>query len=84
MGRYELPMPTLQKPTGKKGRPKLYDGRIDMSNPDKSGVEKIDIGNGELYTLIAWSKSLKQKVRLAIWYDREGKSPKLFFSANTA
>ena len=28
--------PTLQKPTGKKGRPKLYDGKIDMANLDKS------------------------------------------------
>ena len=76
--------PTLQKPTGKKGRPRLYDGRIDMANLDKSRVEKIDIDNGELYTLVAWSISLKQKVRLAIWYDREGKSPKLYFSSNTA
>jgi hypothetical protein len=76
--------PTLQKPTGRKGRPRLYDGRIDMANLDKSRLEKIDVDNGELYTLIAWSKSLKMKVRLAIWYDREGKSPKLFFSTNTA
>ena len=75
--------PTLQKPTGKRGRPKLYDGRIDMANLDKSRAEKIDIDNGELYTLVAWSKSLKQKVRLAIWYDREGKTPKLYFSTNT-
>lgn len=53
--------PTLQKPTGKKGRPKLYDGRIDMANLDKSRVEKIEIDNGELYTLVARSKSLKKR-----------------------
>ncbi|WP_298648565.1 hypothetical protein [uncultured Proteiniphilum sp.] len=41
-----------------------------MSILDKSRVEKIDIDNEELYTLVAWSKSLKRKVRLAIWYDR--------------
>jgi hypothetical protein len=76
--------PTLQIPTGKKGRPKLYDGRIAMANPDKSRVEKIDIDNGELYTLVAWSKSLKKKVSLAIWYDRQGKNPKLYFSTDTA
>ena len=74
--------PTLQEPTGKRGRPKLYDGKIDMSNLDKSRVEKIDIDNGELYTLIAYSKSLKQKVRLAIWYSKEDKKPKLFFSTD--
>jgi hypothetical protein len=74
--------PTLEKPTGKKGRPKLYDGKIDMANLDKSRVQKIDIDKGELYTLIAWSKSLKQKVRLVIWYSKDGKKPKLFFSTN--
>ena len=25
--------PTIEKPTGKKGRPKLYDGKIDLDNP---------------------------------------------------
>ena len=74
--------PTLEKPTGKKGRPKLYDGKIDMANPDTSRVQKIDIDNGELYTLIADSKYLNQMVRLVIWYAKDGKKPKLFFSTN--
>jgi hypothetical protein len=74
--------PTLEKPTGKKGRPRLYDGKIDMRKLDKSRVQKIDIDKGELYTLIAWSKSLKQNVRLVIWYSKDGKKPKLFFSTN--
>lgn len=26
--------PTMEKPTGNRGRPKLYDGKIDMANPD--------------------------------------------------
>lgn len=73
---------TLEKPTGKMGRPKLYDGKIDMANLDKSRVQKIDIDKGELYTLIAWSKSLKQKVRLVIWYSTDRKKSKLLFSAN--
>ena len=71
--------PTLEKPMGKRGRPKLYDGKIDMANLDKSRVQKIAIDKGELYTLIAYSKSLKQKVRLAIWYSKEEGKPKLFF-----
>lgn len=74
--------PTLQKPTGKKGRPKLYDGKIDMANLDTTRVQKINIDNGDLYTLVAYSKSLKQMVRLVIWYSREGKNPKLFFSTD--
>jgi hypothetical protein len=73
--------PTLQKPTGKKGRPKLYDGKIDMANLDTTRVQKINIDNGDLYTLIAYSKSLKRMVRLVIWYSKDGKKPKLFFFA---
>ena len=74
--------PTLQKPTGKKGRPKLYDGKIDMANLDTTRVQKINIDNGDLYTLIAYSKSLKQMVRLVVWYSKDAKKPKLFFSTN--
>jgi hypothetical protein len=74
--------PTLQKPTGKKGRPKLYDGKIDLANLDTTRVQKINIDNGDLYTLVAYSKSLKQMVRLVIWYFKDGKKPKLFFSTN--
>ncbi|BBD45869.1 Putative transposase, IS4 family [Petrimonas sp. IBARAKI] len=74
--------PTLQKPTGKKGRPKLYDGKIDMANLNTTRVQKINIDNGDLYTLIAYSKSFKQMVRLVIWYSKDGKNPKLFFSTN--
>jgi len=74
--------PTLQKPTGKKGRPKLYDGKIDMAHLDTTRVQKINIDNGDLYTLIAYSKSLRQMVRLVIWYFKDGKKPKLFFSTN--
>ena len=74
--------PTLEKATGKKGRRRLYDGKIDMQNLDKSRVQKLYIDNGELYTLAAYSKSLKQMVRLVIWYCKDGKKPKLFFSTN--
>jgi len=74
--------PTLQKPTGKKGRPKLYDGKIDMANLDTTRVQKINIDNGDLYTLVAYSKSLKQMVSLVVWYSKDGKKPKLFFSTN--
>lgn len=39
---------TLQKPTAKKGRPKLYDGKIDMANLDITRVQKTNIVNGEI------------------------------------
>ncbi|OJV86370.1 MAG: hypothetical protein BGO34_05135 [Bacteroidia bacterium 44-10] len=50
---------TLQKPTGKRGKPKLYDRQTSISTTGNS---------------IPWSKSLKRKVRPAICYDREGSS----------
>ncbi len=54
-----------------------------MANLDTTKMQKIEIDNGDLYTLIAWSKSLKQMVRLVIWYSKEGgKKPKLFFSTD--
>ena len=74
--------PTLEKPTGIRGRPNLYDCKIDMAILDKSRVQKIEIDNGELYTLLAYSKSLRQMVRIAVWYSKDAKKPKLFFSTN--
>lgn len=49
--------------TGKRGRPKTKDGKIDFANPDKSRMSRLDIdkADGEAYELVAWSKSLKQK-----------------------
>lgn len=32
--------PTMQKPTGKKGRSKLYDGKIDMANLETTRVQE--------------------------------------------
>ncbi len=52
--------PTLQKSTGKKVKPKLYDGKIDMDNPDTTRMQKINVDSGNLYILVAWSKSLKK------------------------
>ena len=43
-----------------------------MANFDKTIVQKINIDNGDLYTL----------VRLFIWYSKEGAKPKLFFSTD--
>ena len=76
--------PTVEKPTGKKGRPKMYDGKIDLDNLDMSRAEKVnlDIDMGNLYTMIAYSKSLKQTVRIVIWYSKNKKTRKIYFSTN--
>lgn len=49
--------------TGKRGRPKTKDVKIDFTNPDKSRMKRIDIDTheGEAYELIAWNKSLYRK-----------------------
>ena len=60
-------------------------GKIDMKNLDLTRIEKMEMKNieGTAYTLIAYSKALKCKVRLVIWQMPNGKK-KLFFSTDTS
>ncbi len=69
--------------TGKRGRPKVKDGKIDLKNLDLDRMEKMEMKDeeGTAYTLIAYAKALKCKVRLVIWQMPNGKK-KLFFSTN--
>ena len=69
----------------KRGRPKTKDGKIDMKNLDLTRMEKMEMKDieGTAYTLIAYSKALKCKVRLVIWQMPNGKK-KLFFSTDTS
>ena len=71
--------------TGKRGRPKLYDGKIDPKKLDYSKMEKLEIEDldGKAYTLLAYSKAMKSIVRLVIWIMPNGKH-KLFFSNKTS
>ncbi len=66
--------------TGRRGRPKILDGKIDLSRPDYSRMERLYIDGleGSAYTLPAYAKAMK-KVRLVIWRMPNGKH-KLFFS----
>ena len=70
--------------TGKRGRPKAYDGKIDFKHLDMNKVKKVNIfpEEGAFYTVIAYSRSLKQKVRLVIFQPKEGKHI-LYFSTDT-
>ena len=67
--------------TGKRGRPKTKDGKKDMNKLDLTRMEKLEMkkAEGTAYTLIAYSKALKCKIRLVIWQMPNGKK-KLFFS----
>ena len=67
------------------GRPKTLDGKIDYKKLDLTCMVELHIEglDGTAYTLIAYSKALKQKVRLVIWIMPNGKH-ELFFSTKTS
>lgn len=71
--------------TGRRGRPKARDGKIDFSSPDKTRMKRVDIdaSEGEAYELVAWCRSLKQKIRLVIHYLPDG-DHRLYFSSDTS
>ena len=55
--------------SNKPGRPKTLDGKINYKKLDLTRMAELHIEGleGTAYTLIAYSKALKQKVRLVIW-----------------
>ena len=61
--------------SNKPGRPKTLDGKIDYKKLDLTRMVELHIEGleGTAYTLIAYSKALKQKVRLVIWIMPNGK-----------
>ena len=69
----------------KPGRPKTLDGKINYKKLDLTRMAELHIEGleGTAYTLIAYSKALKKKVRLVIWIMPNGKH-KLFFSTKTS
>ena len=71
--------------SNKPGRPKTLDGKINYKKLDLTRMAELHIEGleGTAYTLIAYSKALKQKVRLVIWIMPNGKH-KLFFSTKTS
>lgn len=71
------------EPTGKKGRPRKYDGKIDFNNLDIEKFEQVHIfaDEGCFFTAIVYSKSLKRNVRLVVFQPCNGK-PILYFSTD--
>lgn len=72
------------KPTGKRGRPRLYDGKIDFSNLDLTKMTEIGIATkGEkAYELVARSKALERNIKLVIHILKDG-THRLYFSTDT-
>lgn len=78
--------------TGKRGRPKTVDGKVDLSSlrMDVFTEEHIDMGEGKetvVYSAVVWATSLKRKVKVAVVDCMEpGKKTqtrKVFFSTHT-
>lgn len=76
---------TTEKPTGKKGRPKLYDGKIDMNNleEDRFEIASLENGQGRILSAVVHSRSLKRDILLCIWESEDKKVRKLYFSTDT-
>lgn len=76
---------TKEKPTGGKGRPKLYDGKIEMEHLEEERFEiiRLENGQGRILSAIVNSRSLKRNIRLCIWESDDRKVRKLYFSTDT-
>lgn len=73
-------------PTGKAGRPRVYDGKINHCNIDKEHftLKKKD-EDVTIYSAIVYSKALKRKINLVHALYRNGKNKqthKLYFSTD--
>ena len=75
------------QPTGKKGRPKKYNGKITLKDIDKNYFKLVlDNDQTSVYTAIVYSKGLKRNIKL-VYEQPKGESNKsylLFFSTDLA
>lgn len=74
-------------PTGKPGRPKKHDGKVNAKNTDKKFFEQVQTGDGTiLHTAIVYSVSLERNIRIVRMQIGDGKEKntyKLYFSTDT-
>jgi len=77
----------LDTPSGKRGRPRKYSGKVDPKNIDKEYFEFIDQNEeATIFSAIVYSKSLKRNIRLVhvTYTNPKGKqSHKLYFCTDT-
>ena len=74
---------TTEYRTGKKGRQKKFDGKIDFSNLDLTRFEKLNITHeGSFFSAIVHSKALNIPVRIVVWFSSKNKTHKLYFSTD--
>jgi len=74
------------EPTGKKGRPKQFAGKVDVKNPD-THYFSLDLSAEEIkiYSAVVFSKAFKRDIKLAVAvFFKDGKeiARKLYFSTD--
>ncbi len=74
------------EPTGKKGRPRKFDGKIDWSNLRKEYFEIVELDDKTtMYSGVVYSKSLKCKIKIACVFftNEKGKTVrKIYFCSD--
>lgn len=76
--------PTSENKTGKRGRPKCFDGKINFANLDLGRCKEYEVNKGKLYGLRAYAKALKRYISLSVWYPIDGRTDKrqIYFSTD--
>lgn len=70
--------------TGGRGRPKLYDGKVDCKNIDKRRIRIFDQDEQVVYySGIVYSKALKQRVRIVYLEDKQTSRYEIFACTDT-
>ena len=73
-------------PTGKKGRPRIYDGKVNLNEIDKNYFNmEFEYDNSKIYSAVVYSKGLKRNVKLVYQelVEPKNKSYLLFFSTDS-
>lgn len=67
--------------TGKRGRPRIKGEKIDFEKLDLQHCEILDIDGGRVYSVKAYSKSMKHNIKAVVHYPKSG-GHKIYFSTN--
>ncbi len=69
----------------KRGRPKLYDGKVDCKNIDKRRIKMFDQDEQVVYySGVVYSKALKQRVRIVYLQDKQSSGHEIFVCTDTS
>ena len=72
-------------PTGKRGRPRVYDGKINTKDIDTEKFQFIEENErASIYTAVVYGKALKRKIRLVYAKLKKNNSHLMYFSTDTA